>query len=91
MRLVLVSGIESNSIGVDSTVTLVSGSDQEWTLIPTIVKSEIKSLSCKPLNSKDCKLKKKIKEYKNITQWDLNYAWFSHVAPQLKDKTWNGR
>ena len=91
MRLVLVSGIESNSIGVDSTVTLVSGSDQEWMLIPTIIKSEIKSLSCKPLNSKDCKLKKKIKEYKNITQWDLNHAWFSHVAPQLIDKTWNRR
>ena len=91
MCALLVSGIESNPIGVDSTVTLVSGDEQEWTLIPTIIKSEIKSLSCKPFKSKDCKHKKKIKENKNMTQWDLNHAWFSHVAPQLKDKTWNGR
>ena len=86
-----VSGIESNAKGLDSTITLVSGQKQEWILIPTTIKSEIKSLSCKALTSKDCKLKKKLKEYKNITQWDINQAWFDHVPPQLGDKTWNGR
>ena len=89
--MILVSGIESNVRGVDATVTLVSGDAQGWILIPTTIKSELKSISCHPLNSKDCKLKKKLKEYKNITQWDINRAWFDHVAPQLKDNTWNGR
>ena len=89
--MILVLGVESNVRGVDATVTLVSGDAQEWILIPTTIKNELKSISCHPLNSKDCKLKKKLKEYKNITQWDINRACFDHVAPQLGNNSWNGR
>ena len=91
LYFVLVSGIESSARGLDSTVSLVSGGNQEWILIPTTIRSEQKMISCKPLQSKECKLKKKLKEYRNMTQWDLNKVWFDHITPQLVDSSWNGR
>ena len=90
----LVSGIEANSRGMDSTATLVSGETQQWILIPTAVRAELNSILCKPLNSKECKTsskKMKNQNYKNITQWDFNEAWFDQIAPQLINDTWNGR
>ena len=89
----IVSGVENNLSGVDSTVTLISGGTQQWILIPTTIRSELNTILCRPLNAKECGMnsKKKNKKYNNITQWDFNEAWFDHIAPQLVNITWNGR
>ena len=77
---------------MDSTVTLVSGGPQQWILIPTTLRSELKQIFCKSPNSKDCNEGSNMENKVDIgSQWDLNKAWFNEIAPQMYNMTWLGR